>query len=52
MGVKASVAVYTGSLSSVVENYRRGDETSLVMRGQNNLPIMGFFRRPILERQT
>jgi hypothetical protein len=52
MGVKASVAVYTGSLSSVVENYRRGDETSLVMRAQNNLPIMGFLRRPIVERQT
>jgi hypothetical protein len=52
MGVKASVAVYTGSLSSVVANYRRGDETSLVMRAQNNLPIMGFLRRPIVERQT
>ena len=32
MGVKATVNVYTGSLSSVVENYSRGDEISLVMR--------------------
>ena len=32
MGVKATVDVYTGSLSSVVETYRRGDEISLVMR--------------------
>ena len=47
MGVKATVNVYTGSLSSVVENYSRGDEISLVMRAQNNLPIMGFLRRPI-----
>ena len=47
MGVKATVDVYTGSLSSVVENYSRGDEISLVMRAQNNLPIMGFLRRPI-----
>ena len=47
MGVKATVNVYTGSLSSVVENYSRGDEISRVMRAQNNLPIMGFLRRPI-----
>jgi hypothetical protein len=50
MGVKATVAVYTGSLSSVVENHSRGDEISLVMRAQNNLPIMGFLRGPIVER--
>ena len=50
MGVKATVDVYTGNLSSVVENYRRGDEISLVMRAQNNLPMMGFLRRPIVER--
>jgi len=47
MGVKAIVDVYTGSLSSVVETYSRGDEISLVMRAQNNLPIMGFLHRPI-----
>ena len=52
MGVKATVAVYTGSLSSVVETYSRGDEISLVMRAQNNLPIMGFLRRPIVERHS
>ena len=47
IGVKATVDVYTGSLSSVVENYSRGDEISLVMRAQNDLPIMGFLHRPI-----
>jgi hypothetical protein len=51
MGVKATVDVYTGSLSSVVETYCREDETSLVMRAQNNLP-MGFLRRPIVERHS
>jgi hypothetical protein len=48
MGVKAAVAVYTGSLSSVVENYSREDEISLVMRARNYLPTMGFLRRPTL----
>ena len=48
MGVKATVAVYTGSLSSMVETYSRGDGISVVMRAQNNLPIMGFLRRPIV----
>jgi hypothetical protein len=52
MGVKATVDVYTGNLSSVVETYSRGDEISLVMRAQNNLPIMGFLRRPIVERHS
>jgi len=52
MGVKATVDVYTGSLSSVVENYSRGDGISLVMRAQNNLPMMGFLRRPIVERHS
>jgi hypothetical protein len=50
VGVTATVAVYTGSLSSVVETYSREDEISLVMRAQNNLPTMGFLRRPIVER--
>jgi hypothetical protein len=35
MGVKASVTVYTGSLSSVVETYCREDDTSLVMQGSS-----------------
>jgi hypothetical protein len=52
MGVKATVDVYTGSLSSVVETYSRGDEISLVMRAQNNLRTMGFLRRPIVERHS
>ena len=47
MEVKASVDVYTGSLSRVVENYRRRDGISLVMRAQNDLSITGFMRRPI-----
>ena len=47
IGVTVAVDVYTGSLSSVVETYSRGNETSLVMRGQNDLPTMGFLRRPI-----
>jgi hypothetical protein len=32
IGVTVAVDVYTGSLSSVVENYSRGDGISLVMR--------------------
>jgi len=47
MGVNATVDLYTGSLSSVVETYSRGDEISLVMRPENKLPIMGFLHRPI-----
>ena len=47
MGVKATVDVYTGSWSSLVENYSRGDEVSLVMPVQKNLPILGFLHRPI-----
>lgn len=47
MGVKATVDIYTGSLSSVVKNNSRGDEISLVMRAENDLPIMGFLHRPI-----
>jgi hypothetical protein len=47
MGVTVAVDVYTGSWSSVVETYRRADETSLVM-AQNNLPIIRFLRRPSL----
>jgi hypothetical protein len=52
MGVKATVDLYTGSLSSVVETYSREDQISLVMRPQNNLPIMGFLRRPVVERHS
>ena len=52
MGVTATVDVYAGSLSSVVETYCRGDESSLVMRAQNNLPIMRFLRGPIVEKHS
>jgi len=47
MEVKATVDVYTGSLSSAVENYCRRDGTSLVMRTRNDLSTMRFLRRPI-----
>ena len=46
MEVKATVDVYTGSLSSVLENYRRRDGISLLIRARNDLPMMGFLRRP------
>jgi hypothetical protein len=52
MGVNATVTVYTGSLSSVGKTYSREGEISLVMRAQNNLPVMGFLRRPIVERHS
>jgi hypothetical protein len=42
------VDVYTGSLSSVVENYSRADETSVVMRAQNNLFIIASSADPSL----
>ena len=50
IGVKVTVEVYTGSLSSVVANRSRQDGISLVIRAQDNLPIMGFLRKPIVER--
>ena len=43
MGVKATVEVYTGSLSSVVENYSRGNEISLVMRDHPRHQHIGNF---------
>jgi hypothetical protein len=48
IGVTVAVDVYTGSLSSVVETYCSEDETSLVMRGQNNLPIIASSADPSL----
>jgi hypothetical protein len=42
MGVKATVDLYTGSLSSMVETYSRGNETSLAMRAQNNPSYNGL----------
>jgi hypothetical protein len=47
IGVKATVEVYTGSLSSAVENHSRGDGISLVIPAQDGLPMMGFLHRPI-----
>ncbi len=52
IGVNATVTVYTGSLSSVGKTYSREGEISLVMRAQKNLPVMGFLRRPIVERHS
>jgi hypothetical protein len=46
IGVKVTVDVYTGSLSRVVENYRREDQISLIIRAENDLPIMRFLHRP------
>jgi hypothetical protein len=45
IGVQATVEVYSGSLSSAVENYSRGDGISLVMQARNDLPTMGFLHR-------
>jgi hypothetical protein len=47
IGAKVTVDVYTGSLSTVVENYSRGEKISLVIQAENDLPIMGFFHRPM-----
>jgi hypothetical protein len=47
MGVQASVDIYTGGFSSVLEKYSRGNEISLIMPAQNEIPIMRFLRRPI-----
>ena len=46
MEVKATVDVYTGSLSSVLENYRRRDGIALLIRARNQISMMGFLRRP------
>ena len=46
MEVKVTVDVYTGSLSSVLENYRRRDGIALLIRARNKLSMMGFLRRP------
>jgi hypothetical protein len=44
--VKATVDVYTGSLSSVLENYSRRDGISLLIRPRKDLSMLGFLRRP------
>ena len=46
MGVKATVDVYTGSLSSVVENYSRRDGMSLLIRPRKDFSMVSFRRRP------
>jgi hypothetical protein len=47
IGVNVTVDVYTGSLSSAVEEYTRRDEISLVMRAENDLSRMGFLHRAV-----
>ena len=47
IGVSAAVDVYAGSLSSVVEKYRPGDETSVLIQAQNRFPMMCFLPRSI-----
>ena len=46
IGVKATVDVYTGSLSSVLENYGRRDGISLLIRARKHFSMMRFLRRP------
>ena len=47
MGLKATVDIYTGSLSSVVEHYSRGDGISLVMPDHPRHQHIGnFLLRP------
>jgi hypothetical protein len=46
IGVKVSVDVYTGSLSSAVENYKREGQISLIIRAENELPVTRFLHRP------
>jgi hypothetical protein len=48
IGARSDVELYTGSLSSVLEKYRRGEEISVVMRPKNDLPIKVFFHRAIV----
>lgn len=43
--VKASVDVYTGSLSSALENYSRRDGVSLLIRPRKDLSMLRFLRR-------
>jgi hypothetical protein len=42
-GATVAVDVYTGSLSNVVKNYRRGDGISLVMRDHLRHRRLGDF---------
>ena len=46
MQVEVTVDVYTGSLSSVVENYRRRDGISFLIRARHDFPMMRFLHRP------
>jgi hypothetical protein len=48
MGLKATVDVYTGSLSSVVENYRRHGGASFLIRARHGFPMMRFLHRPTI----
>jgi hypothetical protein len=46
MEVKTTVDVYTGSLSSALENYSRRDGVSLLIRPRKDLSMLRFLRRP------
>ena len=48
MGVKAAVDVYTGSLSGVVENYRRHDAASFLIRTRHDFSMTRFLHRPTI----
>jgi hypothetical protein len=47
IGVKTVVDLYTGSLSSLLENYSRKDEISFIMQAENDFPRLAFFHRSI-----
>jgi hypothetical protein len=46
MEVRATVDLYTGSLSSALENYSRRDGISLLIRPRKDLSMLRFLRRP------
>src|SRR5499426_773303 len=48
MGVKATVDVYTGSLSDIVENYRRHDGASFLIRARHDFSMTRFLHRPTI----
>src|SRR5262249_1900881 len=47
-GSKATVDVYTGSLSDIVENYRRHDGASFLIRARHDFSITRFLHRPTI----
>jgi len=48
MGAKATVDVYTGSLSDIVEDYRRHDGVSFLIRARHDFSMTRFLHRPTI----